>query len=76
MGKLTKIIPQGGHPLNPDWPMIQVSWLYKKGDLDCTKLGIPNDDFKRFLGDNELFPCTDHTDLIFADAIEAKARVY
>ena len=70
------IKPQGGHPANPDWPMIQVKWFYKKADLDHGKLGIPIDQYHRFIGENEIFPCEQHLDLIFADAIVAKAQVY
>lgn len=76
VGKLLKIVPQGGHPANPDWPMIQVHWFYKKSDLNINKLSISPTDFKRFIGENEIFPCEEHSDMIFADAIIGKAQVY
>lgn len=56
--------------------MLQVKWLYKKADLDHVKLGIPADDYNRFIGENEIFPCEQHLDVIFADAIVSKAQVH
>jgi len=26
VGKLVKIIPEGGNPAHPKWPMIEVQW--------------------------------------------------
>ena len=30
VGKLSKIIPEGGLPEHPKWPMIEVTWYYRK----------------------------------------------
>jgi hypothetical protein len=40
VGKLIKIISEGGNPSHPKWPMIEVQWYYKKNDLDLKKLGL------------------------------------
>jgi hypothetical protein len=48
---------QGGHPASPEWPMLEVRWLYKKADLDHQKLNISTEDYHRFIGENEIFPC-------------------
>ena len=46
VGKLVAIIPEGGYPSHPKWPMLRVQWYYKKLDLDLKKLGIDQEDLK------------------------------
>lgn len=74
VGRILKIVPQGGCPEQPTWPMIQVQWYYKKCDLDIKKLGIQEDEVM-FMGDNEVFP-SNHKDMVFADAIVMKIEVH
>jgi hypothetical protein len=74
VGRILKIIPQGGCSQNPTWPMIQVQWYYKKMDLDTKKLAITDEELE-FIGDNEVFPSR-HKDIVFADAIVSKCDVY
>ncbi|CDW73243.1 phd-finger family protein [Stylonychia lemnae] len=74
VGKLVKIIPEGGNPAHPKWPMIEVQWYYKKQDLDFKKLGVSDEDQIHF-GDNEVFP-TNHHDKIYVDCIQEKCKVY
>jgi hypothetical protein len=70
VGRLVEIVPTGGSPSHPDWPMIKVQWHYRKHDLDWPKLGIVEEDLE-FIGENEVFPSR-HFDTVFADAIVSK----
>ena len=74
IGRLVRIIPEGGNPLHPKWPMLEVQWFYKKQDLDFKKLGIAPEDL-RYIGDNEVF-LTNHFDKIYPDSINGRCRVY
>ena len=74
VGKLEKIIPEGGQNDHPKWPMIEVSWYYRKQDLDYLKLGISTEDLS-YISDNELFP-TPHTDKIYVDSINGRVKIY
>ena len=74
VGRILRIIEEGGCKQHPKQPMIQVQWYYKKSDLDMSKLGISEQD-REFIGENELFP-TMHHDKVFADTIVSKCQVY
>ena len=74
VGRILKIIPHGGCPQQPTWPMLQVQWYYKKTDLDLKRLSIMEEDLI-FIGDNEVFPSR-HKDTVFADAIVSKCEVF
>ncbi len=75
VGKLIEIIPEGGNPAHPKWPMIGVQWYYKKADLDYKKVGVTEADFVEFIGENEVFP-SNHYDKVYVDCIEKKCEVH
>ena len=74
IGKLTKIIPEGGSPDHPKWPMVEVQWFYKKQDLDFKRLEISSAD-REFIAYNEVFP-SNHFDKVFVDCIVCLCQVY
>ncbi|TNV76254.1 hypothetical protein FGO68_gene16993 [Halteria grandinella] len=74
VGKLVRIIEEGGNPQHPKWPMIEVQWYYQRKDLDFKKLGIAQEDLI-YIGDNEVFP-TNHTDRIYVDCIVSPCQVF
>jgi len=75
VGKLVEIVPEGGNSAHPKWPMIGVQWYYKKSDLDYKKVGVSEEDFNKFIGENEVFP-SNHYDKVYVDCISKKCQVH
>ena len=72
IGMLSRIISQEENPKYPKWPMVEVKWYYRKGDL---KDGvIPYSDLKD-ISDSELFDTEFYTK-VYADLLNGKCKVW
>ena len=40
IGKLVGVVPVGGDPDYPHWPMIRVQWFYKKSEVNWEEYGL------------------------------------
>lgn len=74
VGKLIKIIKNGGMKKYPYWPTIQVQWYYKKSDINREKNGLQDETVFNSISDFELFK-SNHTDVIFIETIVSPCKV-
>ncbi len=75
VGKLIKIITNGGFKKYPYWPTIQVQWYYKKIDINREKNGLKDDTIFNSISDYELFK-SNHTDTIFVETVMGPCKIY
>jgi hypothetical protein len=73
VGKLKKIIAQGGLSENQEWPSVDVQCYYKKDKINKEKNNIDKAIYDN-IGDNELFE-TDEVTRVFVDTINGICRV-
>lgn len=69
VGKITKIIPNGGISIYKNWPTIQVQWYYRKKDIYLSNLS-----YKEDLSENEIF-LSNHFENIIIESIISKCTI-
>jgi len=74
IGKLIKIVTQGGNKKHPYWPTVQVQWYYKKSDLNREKNGLKDDAIFDSISEFEVFK-SNHVDTIFIETIICHCKV-
>jgi hypothetical protein len=74
IGKLIKIVNQGGNKKYPYWPTVQVQWYYKKSDLNREKNGLVDDVIFNSISEFEVFK-SNHVDNIFIETIICPCKV-